>query len=198
MKRNKTVAEFFENLTNWQTELQTIRSIILETGLEETIKWGAPAYTFKGKNVVGISAFKSYFGLWFFQGGLLKDSKKKLINAQENKTKAMRQWRFDSINDIDADLIKSYIFESIENFKAGKEIKAERGKPIILPEELKDAFKNDKTLEQEFKALSLGKRREYADHIRTAKRQETRTARLQKCIPMIKAGIGLHDKYKNC
>ena len=32
----------------------------------------------------------------------------------------------------------------------------------------------------------------------TAKREETRLARLEKIIPMIKQGIGLNDKYKNC
>lgn len=49
--------------------------------MEETNKWSAPVYTSNGKNIVGLGAFKSYTGLWFFQGALLKDEKKLLINA---------------------------------------------------------------------------------------------------------------------
>ncbi|MBK7633096.1 MAG: hypothetical protein IPJ13_01585 [Saprospiraceae bacterium] len=44
--------------------------------------------------MVGLAAFKSYTGIWFFQGGLLDDKQQFLMNAQEGKTKAMRQWRF--------------------------------------------------------------------------------------------------------
>ena len=198
MKRNKTVDEFFKNLTQWQTELKLLREIILETNLEETIKWGAPTYTYNKKNVVGLSAFKSYFGLWFFQGGLLKDSANKLINAQEGKTKALRQWRFNTPDEIDKELIKSYILASVENFKNGIEIKPNRNKKIQIPDELKNAFKLDKSLEEKFKALTMGKKREYAEHIANAKRAATRKSRLEKCIPLILSGVGLNDKYKNC
>jgi len=71
--------------------------------MTETIKWSAPVYTFEGKNLVGLGAFKSYVGLWFFQGSLLNDKKKKLINAQEGKIKALRQWRFNSVKEIEAE-----------------------------------------------------------------------------------------------
>ncbi len=71
--------------------------------MKETIKWGAPVYTLDYKNIVGLGAFKSYVGLWFFQGALLNDEKKKLINAQEDKTKALRQWRFNSVKKIEAE-----------------------------------------------------------------------------------------------
>ena len=42
-----------------------------------------------------------------------------------------------------------------------------------------------------------GKQREYAEYIAGAKREETRSKRLQKVFPMIEAGIGLNDKYRN-
>ncbi|MCZ6643031.1 MAG: DUF1801 domain-containing protein [Gammaproteobacteria bacterium] len=57
------------------------RKILPNTGLEETTKWGGPCYTFDGKNVVGLGSFKSYFGLWFFHGVLLKDDRRVLINV---------------------------------------------------------------------------------------------------------------------
>ena len=70
-----------------------------------TTKWGGEVYTFKDKNIVGIDGFKNYFTLWFFKGSQLKDAKKVLINAQEGKTKHMRQWRFTAKEQIDRDLI---------------------------------------------------------------------------------------------
>jgi uncharacterized protein YdeI (YjbR/CyaY-like superfamily) len=94
LKRYKTPEEYIANNKDWQKSLILLRDILLSTQMTETIKWGVPVYTFEGKNIVGTTAFKSYVGLWFFQGALLKDKKKKLINAQTGKTKALRQWRF--------------------------------------------------------------------------------------------------------
>ena len=73
MQRHKSVDAYIEAAEYWQEELREVRKILQNTELEETTKWGGPCYTFDGKNVVGLSAFKSYFGLWFFQGVLLKD-----------------------------------------------------------------------------------------------------------------------------
>jgi uncharacterized protein YdeI (YjbR/CyaY-like superfamily) len=55
--------------------------LLVATELEETIKWGIPVYTIKNKNVVGLSAFKDYFGRWFYQGTFLEDPAQVLING---------------------------------------------------------------------------------------------------------------------
>ena len=108
MKRHKTVDEYILNAQSGKEILMVLRDILNSTELEETVKWGAPCYMINGKNVVGLGSFKSYVGLWFFQGALLKDAEKELINAQEDKTKALRQWRFESMEDIDDQLILKY------------------------------------------------------------------------------------------
>ncbi|WP_366798252.1 DUF1801 domain-containing protein [uncultured Flavobacterium sp.] len=103
------------NKTNqWENELEQLHAIIRKTPLIETTKWGGPVYTYKNKNVVGIGGFKSYFGIWFYNGVFLKDEKKLLINANEENTKSLRQMRFNSINEIDEKLILAYIKEAIE------------------------------------------------------------------------------------
>ena len=79
MQRHKTVDEYINAAGQWHDELVRLRKILNSTKLEETVKWGAPCYTFGGKNIVGIGAFKSYVGLWFFQGALLTDPGKRLI-----------------------------------------------------------------------------------------------------------------------
>lgn len=199
MKKYTSVAEFINGFPQWETALQKLHNIISQHDeLEETIKWGAPTYTFKGKNIVGLGAFKSYVGLWFFQGVFLKDESNVLMNAQEGKTKAMRQWRFNSEEDITPELISSYVKEAIQNQREGKELKPERkgSKPLEIPEELQNAFTNDSSLNEAFSNLSLTKKREYAEYISTAKRAATKQSRLKKIIPMILEGKGLNDKYR--
>lgn len=195
---NPKVDEYISKKENWRKELELLRSTFSDLHVEETIKWGAPTYVYKKKNVVGLAAFKNYCGLWFFQGALLKDDHKVFINAQEGKTKAMLQWRFNSIAEINVDLIKSYVLEALENVDKGNEIKPTRNKkPVIVPEELKSSFDSNNDLKLAYETLSLSNQREYADYISEAKREATRLRRLEKIIPMILNQVGLHDKYKN-
>ena len=98
MKRHNTVDDYIEAAEHWQDELIRLRKILKSTNLHETVKWGAPCYTFEGKNVVGIGAFKSYVGLWFYQGALLADKKKVLISAQEGKPVLANSPRANSAN----------------------------------------------------------------------------------------------------
>lgn len=196
MKKNKTPDEFFAAEELWKRELTALREIIGETELTETIKWGTPVYTINGKNVVGIGSFKSYFGLWFYQGVFLKDSEGKLINAQEDKTVAMRQWRFNSIEEIDRSLILKYLSEAIENQKQGKEVKPNLTKPLEIPEELAEKFSEDAELKEAFSRFTLSKQREFTEYIAEAKRAETRGRRLEKIVSLIRQNIGLNDKYR--
>ena len=195
MKMAQSIEEYFENNSEQIDILEKLRSILVKTELTETLKWGMPTYTINGKNVIGIGAFKSYAGIWFFQGVFLKDESRKLINAQEEKTRGMRQWRFDDINAIDENLLLSYIQEAIQNQKDGKEIKPEK-KPLVIPDELKEALASNAELSEIFDELTLTNKRGYAEYIANAKRLETKIKRIEKIIPMIQEGIGLNDKYK--
>jgi len=185
--------------SNFTKLINEIRKTLLSTEFEETIKWGMPTYTINGKNVVGIGAFKSHFGIWFFQGALLKDTHKVLTNAQEGKTQAMRQWRFTNDSKIDKELLLTYINEAIDNEKKGLKIKPiGTKKPLVIPTELVSTINKNKALSISFEKLSLSKKREFSEYIAEAKREATKIKRLEKIIPMIMNGIGLHDKYKNC
>jgi len=196
MKSTSTFENFLEKHRNWEGPLVRFRKLLLETDLVETIKWGIPVYTVNNKNVVGIGAFRSYVGMWFFQGSFLSDPDKVLVNAQDGKTKGMRQLRYTSMDDIDDDLIRKYLKEAIQNQKDGKEIKPDRAKSITIPDELNIALSQDQDLNASFQRLTKGKQREYAQFILDAKRQETKQKRLEKIIPMILKSIGLNDRYK--
>ena len=193
------VSAYIDKKSNWKKELKLLRKTLLETNLEETIKWGAPTYVHKTKNIVGLAAFKNYCGLWFFQGGTLKDTHNVLLNAQEGKTKAMLQWRFYSVDDIDVDVIKAYVKEAIENEEKGNVIKPKRNtKPLEIHPLLQKELETNLKFAAQFEQFSLSKKREYANHISEAKREATQLKRLEKIIPMVISGVGLHDKYKNC
>jgi len=198
MIRHNTVAEYIENSGDYKESLLLLREIILSSGLDENLNWRAPVYSYQNKNLVGIAAFKSYCGLWFFQGGLLKDKDKKLINAQKDLSKALRQWRFKNIDEIrdNAEFIINYIDETIENQKQGKEIKPIKNKPLVIPDELKQALNADSNLKLAFEAFTLSKKREFAIHIAGAKQEATKQKRLAKIIPMILEGVGFNDKYR--
>ena len=196
MKRYKTVDDYVASREIWQSEIKRLREILLATDLTEEVKWGGPCYTYDGQNLVGIGGFKSYFGLWFHQGALLKDKNKVLINAQEGTTKALRQWRMQSAKDIKPTAIKAYVKEAIQLTKAGKKIGPQKKKPIVVPPELKKAFAKNAGAKNAFAALRPGLQREYTDHVASAKREETKQKRIEKILPMIAAGKGLHDKYR--
>jgi uncharacterized protein YdeI (YjbR/CyaY-like superfamily) len=113
MKRAAAADAFFEGLEQWRAEAAKLRALVLGCGLEETVKWGGPVYVAEGRNIVGVAAFKSYFGLWFFDGAHLGDKGGVLVNAQEGKTKSMRQWRMTAAKDIKPALVKAYVKEAM-------------------------------------------------------------------------------------
>ena len=194
--KQKNAEEILRNL-NFGSELLTLRKIILSTGLKETIKWGMPVYTYEGRNIVGIAGFKGHFGAWFYQGALLADKHKKLVNAQEGKTKALRQWRMNSKADIDKQVLLEYLREAIDNEKKGARIAADKPvrKPPVLPAELRTALASSRKLTIAFEKLTPGKQKEYAEFIASAKQQTTRIRRIEKVKPMISAGVGLNVRY---
>lgn len=200
MKKPTNVDEYILNNEKWQEGLIHLRELILTTGLEETIKWMFPTYMLKGKNVVALCAFKDYFGIWFFQGGTLVDELKVLTNAQEGKTKAMRQWRFKNTKEINPDQVMAYVMEAIQNQKDGNIIKPSTTrkalKPLVVPPELQEVLDKNKLVNQHFNEFSLSNKREFADYITNAKRQATKEKRMAKIIPMILSGEGLSDKYR--
>ena len=181
---------------NWPNEVQRLLEIIRKTGLEETIKWGEKSFTYKGRNVVGCIGFKNHFVLWFFNGVFLSDPYKVLQNAQEGKTKAMRQWRFQSADEIDEVKILEYIHEAIQNEEEGKVWKPEKSTEMEVPALFQEKLEMDPKLNSSFKSLSSSKQKEYLEYLITAKREATQISRMEKIIPMILEGKGLNDKYR--
>ncbi|MGW8123655.1 YdeI/OmpD-associated family protein [Roseivirga echinicomitans] len=192
---NPKVDWFFEKDTQWQAAYQRLRSIALDCGLTEALKWGCPCYTFKASNVVLIHGFKDYCAYLFHKGALLKDTEHILIQQTEN-VQAARQIRFTTLQEITdmAPILKAYIHEAIEVEKAGLKVPLKETSEFSMPGEFQKAMDNNPALKAAFKALTPGRQRRYLLYFSQPKQSKTREARIEKCIHMILEGKGLNDR----
>lgn len=185
----------WDKVNQWEKELEVLRSIIQKTELVETQKWGGEVYVINNKNVLGIGGFKNYFTIWFFNGVFLKDEAQVLVNANEGITKGLRQWRFNSISEINEKLISHYVKEAIANERKGLSIKPEK-KETMHCEVLANRLQTDAQLNTAFQQFTTYKQKEFWEYMATAKQEKTKLNRLEKIIPLILSGTGLNDKYK--
>ena len=176
----------------WQQLLLALRRIVLECGLDEECKWGMPCYTFQGKNILMISAFKDNSTISFFKGALLHDEYGLLTTAGENSHIA-RLPRFTRLDEIlsQEEQIKTYIYQAVEVEKAG--LKVPKGSAPDIPDELARKFEEVPEFHQAFEALTPGRQRGYLLYFAAAKQSATRTTRIEKYMPQIFAGKGMQD-----
>lgn len=179
----------------WTAELERARTILLDSGLTEEVKWKIPCYTFEKSNVVTLSALKESVVLGFFKGALLKDPAGILEKPGEN-TQAARQISFTRLAEIDAaeSTLKAYLQEAIEVEKAGLEVELKKTSEFDVPEEFLVKLEENPELQEAFEALTPGRQRGYLLYFAGAKQSKTRTSRVEKYIPKILDGKGFHDR----
>ena len=171
-----------------------MRRVLAGLALKEERKWGQPTFTLDGKNIVTMQGFKEYFALGFFQGALLKDSRKVLV--QLGQVHAGRVMKFTSAKDITvkAATIKAYVRQAIAVEKAGLRMKARSTSDFPVAAELSERFRKDPRFKRAFAALTPGRQRGYLHHFAAAKQSATRTARIDKAMPAIFEGRGLLER----
>jgi len=185
---------FFDQPEKWQKEFEKLRAIILDTGLDEELKWGCPCYTYHNRNIVLIHGFKEYCAILFFKGALLNDTCKILIQQSEN-VQAARQIRFtnqEEILKLEKE-IKLYVYEALEVEKSGVQVPMKKTKDFEVAEEFQHKLNTDTVLKEAFEALTPGRQRAYLLYFSSAKQPKTRESRIEKCIPQILTGKGLTD-----
>jgi uncharacterized protein YdeI (YjbR/CyaY-like superfamily) len=190
---NAKVDAFFRKAKKWVEESEKLREILLECPLTEELKWGEPCYTYRGKNVVLIGAFKDYVSLLFFKGALLSDVKGILVTP--GTVQAGRQIRFESVRDIKAmeTTIKTYVYEAIEVEQAGLKVAMKKHEDYVIPEELQQKLDEMPKFKAAFEALTPGRQRGYMFHIGQPKQAKTRAARVEKCMARIFEGKGFNE-----
>src|SRR5579875_97761 len=169
--------------------------------VEETIKWSRPFFLYRGVILGNISAFQEHcsFGLWGTE--MAKTLRSDGIDSKEG------MGSFGRITTVD-DLpprkeLEEYIRKAAALIAEGTRTKsiqrvakpAPRGE-TELPEALVTALKTNEVAASRFAALSPSCRREYADWIRDAKREETRNKRVATAIAWIAEGKSRNWKYE--
>lgn len=191
---NQNVDWFFEKDTQWKEEYAKLRQVCLDCGLTEELKWGCPSYSYKDNNIVLIHGFNKYCALLFHKGVLLKDPHDILVQQTENVQSA-RQIRFTDPQEIEdmEPILKTYINKAIEVEKAGLKVEFKKTKEFDVPDEFQQKLDEDPELKAAFEDLTPGRKRGYLLHFSGAKQSKTRVRRVEKCIPKIMEGKGLHD-----
>jgi len=191
---NPKVDWYFAKEVKWHEEIEQLRTIVLDCGLREELKWGCPCYAYQKSNIVLIHVFKEYCALLFFKGALMSDPKGILIQQTKN-VQVPRQARFTSAKEIVKmkSILKSYINEAIEVEKAGLKPTLKKTSEYEMPEEFKNRLDKNAALKKAFKALTPGRQRGYLYYFSQPKLSKTREARVEKYIPMIMEGKGVDD-----
>jgi uncharacterized protein YdeI (YjbR/CyaY-like superfamily) len=192
---NPRVDFFFDKAGKWQKEYEKLRTIILDCGVNEELKWGVPCYTFQKKNIVLIHGFKDYCAILFPKGVFLQDASGILIQQTKNVQSA-RQVRFTNVREIVklAPVLKAYVYEAIEVEKTGVKIKHKTTAQFEVPEEFKNKLDKNRALKKAFEALTPGRQRSYLFYFSQPKQSKTREARVEKYMKQILSGKGLDDE----
>lgn len=176
----------------WEAEIEALRVLLLGCGLTEEVKWGAPCFTYEGRNIVILNGMKDYCAVGFFKGALLADAFSVLVRPGEH-THEGRLVRIGSTREVAAlaSVLRAYVYEAIEVEKAGLSVARAA---LTLPLELSAAFDRDPLLRDAFFALTPGRQRGYALFFGSAKQSATRVARIERYTPHIMKGKGHQDR----
>ncbi len=191
---NQNCDDFFENVDKWNSELNELRKIVLETGLTEEFKWKQPCYTFQGTNLVMVSSFKDFAFVSFLNGSILADTENILVKPGENSqfSRLMRFYSEEEVKKLKPILL-AYLYEAIEAEKAGIKPIVNKEKVLEFPEELLQKFEQDAKFKAAFEALTPGRQRAYNIYFTGAKQSKSRMSRIESYTERIMKGFGFND-----
>jgi uncharacterized protein YdeI (YjbR/CyaY-like superfamily) len=161
----------------------------------ENIKWGMPSFDRKGI-LCGMAAFKAHAVFGFWNGGL--------VTTTAKKDEAM--WQFGCITSL-KDLPKEKALVSlVQKAVALDEAGVKRSRPtakaaapkktIATPPDLKAALAKNKKAQKAYEGFTEAQRREYAEWVLEAKREETRAKRVATVVAQAAEGKTMGWKYK--
>lgn len=178
----------------WADALAALRRLCREAGLEEAVRYGHPCYRHAGRNVAILGAFRGDVRLSFFDAALLTDPEGALERQGPN-TRHPDAIRFSSAAEIaeKAPVILSTLREAMAYAEQGLRPPRVEGAPD-LPDDLVAALDDDPELAEAFHALTPGRQRSYVIALSSAKKPETRLARIMAFRPRILAGQGAQER----
>lgn len=187
------VDAYLEACEQWPQEIRRLRPLLLAAGPDEEVKWGKPCYTHDGANIAIVQEFTDQLALMFFKGILLDDDAGVLEEVGPN-SHAARRMMFTSVDDVEAhaEVVTAYVEQAIAVEDAGTPVPP-RPEEELAPE-LAERLAQDPDLAEAFDELTPGRQRAYNLHVSEAKQSSTRERRVEKIVPRILEGKGLHDR----
>lgn len=151
------------------------------------IKWGQPAFMYKGKILCFVWAFKDHVSFTFYEGALVED-KYGILNAGEGNQKS-RSVHLHEHLPVPEKEIQEYLREAMRNIDQGKHVKIDvsKDKTVVLPLYIKKALQQSKLLDA-FEKQIYTYRKGYVHWIEQAKQEETKQRRIAQMLREVKSG----------
>lgn len=196
MNRDARIDAYIERQADFARPiLEHIRAVMHRAcpQAEEAIKWGMPAFLYKGKQFAGLAAFKAHATLGFWR---------RSETGEETKSGAMGDFgRLASIADLpdEADLT-ARVHQAMALIDAGaKTIRNTAPKPQLdMPDDLAAALAANPAAQAAYEGFPPGSRREYLEWVIEAKRPETRASRIAQAVEQMAEGKKRNWKYERC
>ncbi len=170
-------------------------------GIDEEIKWSHCCFTYRGKMLCNMAAFKAHvaFGFWH------QEMEKRVAEGAgvDKVGDAMGLLgRITTLADLPGDAkLRGYIKQAIALNEAGTPARprATKKKPEAkVPPDLAARLQASKPAATTWENFSPSHRREYVEWITEAKRPETREQRLETTLEWLAAGKPRNWKYAAC
>jgi len=160
---------------------------------EEAIKWGMPFFTYRGKLLCNVAAFKAHAAFGFHRGSLI-------LGRAEQRGAMGSLGRITSVRDLPprrvlAGYVKKAIALADDPAAAPRRVRAPRPLPK-MPPALARALKADAAAHRQWAVFPPGKRREYLTWILDAKQDATRERRIAQTVAQVRAGKSQNWKYE--
>ncbi|MCF3651704.1 YdeI/OmpD-associated family protein [Synoicihabitans lomoniglobus] len=186
-----------------QPILKHLRELVHQAVPEvvETIKWGAPAYTLKGKQVCLTASFKAHCALSFWAKAMEEVLAADGIGPQEGMGNL---GKITDLTDLPARTKLIRYLQTAARLAtaapAGRPTAKTRKPTLATPPELASALQQPShaAAAHTWTAFTPAKRREYIEWITTAKQDATRARRLATTLQWLAEGKTRHWKYQNC
>jgi uncharacterized protein YdeI (YjbR/CyaY-like superfamily) len=181
--------------------LETLRARVRAAApdAEETVKWGAPAFTYKGKILCNMAAFKAHATFGFWHGELV-------TGGTDGRMAAMGDLgKLTSVADLPDDkTFAGWIAKARQLIDDGVkpphvEGRGKHAKPdISMMPAFAAALDGNARAKATWDSFPPSCRREYLEWISDAKRDETRDKRIATTLAQLAEGKKLNWKYENC
>lgn len=179
--------------------LVRIRQLIhqIDPSIEETWRWDKPHFDHAGI-MIGMCAFKQFVSVWFHKGNLLHDPKKLFEPQAKGEEKGMRAYKIHEGEALNEDAFIDMVTEAIALNTKGTTVA--RSRPahtaLVIPEELEAVLRKDPTAWANWDAFTYSHKKEYAEWVTDAKKDETRKRRIAQALEKIREGVGRNTPSK--